>query len=530
MTAYRQFARSTNSTPQTEPIPGRTDQVKNSAGGYVWELDKWGKLDRFLVMGTEGGTYYIKETELTRKNAEAVEACIKENGLRTVERIVEISESGRAAKNDPALFALALCMCIGDEKTKQEVVFALPKVARIGTHLFHFADYCNNMRGWGRTLKRAVASWYDNKTADSVGYQVVKYQSRNNWSHADLLKLAHPKAHPDIYNWIMRDKPGHTEGQIPQHLQIQGYEMAKKATDAKAVAVFIRDYKLPREAVPTQFLQDPIVWEALLNTEMGYEAMIRNLGNMGKVGLLKPMSKASKLIVERLHNEEALRKSRLHPIKILAALRTYGGGKGIKGSGEWDVVPQVVDALNDAFYASFGTIQPSGKNTMLALDVSGSMGSALPQVPFITCAEGTAVMAMVTARVEPNYIFMAFANDFRALDITASQRLDDVMKKISNINFGGTNCSLPMITANKKKWDIDTFVVYTDNETWAGNSHPSQELVKYRKEQNKPNAQLAVVGMTSNGFSIADPKDQHMLDFVGFDTNTPEAIATFQRS
>lgn len=36
---------------------------------------------------------------------------------------------------------------------------------------------------------------------------------------------------------------------------------------------------------------------------------------------------------------------------------------------------QVVDALDAAFYASFGTVEPAGKSTMLALDVSGSMGA-----------------------------------------------------------------------------------------------------------------------------------------------------------
>ena len=42
-------------TPQAEPMPG-TNQVPNSAGGYTWAVDKWARLDRFLILGTEGGT------------------------------------------------------------------------------------------------------------------------------------------------------------------------------------------------------------------------------------------------------------------------------------------------------------------------------------------------------------------------------------------------------------------------------------------------------------------------------------------
>ncbi|MEZ4618895.1 MAG: hypothetical protein R2867_25735 [Caldilineaceae bacterium] len=42
-----------------------TNQVMNSAGGYAWAVDSWTRLDRFLVLGTEGGTYYTGEQQLT---------------------------------------------------------------------------------------------------------------------------------------------------------------------------------------------------------------------------------------------------------------------------------------------------------------------------------------------------------------------------------------------------------------------------------------------------------------------------------
>ena len=42
-------------------------------------------------------------------------------------------------------------------------------------------------------------------------------------------------------------------------------------------------------------------------------------------------------------------------------------------------------------------------------------------------------------------------------------------------------------------------------------------------------ARLVVVGMVSNGFSIADPHDPGMLDVVGFDTATPQFVSDFAR-
>src|SRR6187551_3338440 len=88
--------------PQWAPLPG---QDPNSAGGFVWTVDDWARLRRFLVLGSEGGSYYAREWKLTRENAAAVERCLAADGARTVAEIVAVSEAGRAPKNDPAVFA-----------------------------------------------------------------------------------------------------------------------------------------------------------------------------------------------------------------------------------------------------------------------------------------------------------------------------------------------------------------------------------------------------------------------------------------
>jgi len=92
--------------------------------------------------------------------------------------------------------------------------------------------------------------------------------------------------------------------------------------------------------------------------------------------------------------------------------------------------------------------------------------------------------------------------------------------------MGGTDCALPMLYAAERKLDVDVFVVLTDSETWAGNIHPIQALQAYRQKAGIP-AKLIVVGMVSNGFSIADPADAGMLDVVGFDTATPQLMSDF---
>jgi len=127
----------TRRVPQWAPMPG-TDQVPNSAGGFAWAVDCWTRLRRFLILGSEGGSYYASEWTLTRENAQAVEECVREDGARAVAEITRVSVEGRAPKNDPALFALAVAASLGDEATRKAALDAMPQVARTGTHLFQF--------------------------------------------------------------------------------------------------------------------------------------------------------------------------------------------------------------------------------------------------------------------------------------------------------------------------------------------------------------------------------------------------------
>jgi len=122
---------------------------------------------------------------------------------------------------------------------------------------------------------------------------------------------------------------------------------------------------------------------------------------------------------------------------------------------------------------------------------------------------------------------MAFDHGIRDIHVSKKDRLDTAMNRLPR-NYGGTDCALPMIHALNNGMEVDVFCIYTDSETWAGKIHPFKALQEYRKQTGIP-AKLVVIGMTSTGFSIADPHDPGMLDVVGFDTQTPAAIAEFAK-
>jgi 60 kDa SS-A/Ro ribonucleoprotein len=549
-------------TPQSRPIPGST-QVRNTAGGHAWEVDDWTRFDRFLILGAEGGTYHIAEQELVKQSHAAVVRCVQADGIRAVNRIVEISAAGRAPKNDPAIFALALVTTHGDGPAKAHAFANLGKVCRIGTHLFHFAEYVNTMRGWGRGLRNAVGRWYTDRGADALAHQAVKYQQRDGWSHGDLLRLAHPKApsaqHDAVFRWMLAGADALGEREVKRKVAgenrvakyaatgelpglITAFEAAKRATSAGEIVKLVGEHDLPREAIPTRWLNEVPVWDALLE-RMPLTAMIRNLGKMTSLGLLAPFSEAKRVIVTKLRDATALQRARIHPLALLMAQKIYAQGRGDKGSLKWSPVAAVVDALDEAFYAAFQNVEPCGRPVLLALDVSGSMAGSMIAGTCLSAREASAAMALITAATEPEHEIIAFSaargghggkwgggeSGITRVNLSPRMRLAEAIERVSTIPMGGTDCALPMLWAARNKLNVSGFVTYTDNETWAGNIHPAQALRQYRGEF-VADAKAVVVGMVTNSFTIASPDDRGMLDVVGFDSTVPAVIADFIRS
>lgn len=521
----------TTPTPQNEPELGREqEQVKNNAGGYVFPVTPEIQLDRFLILGSEGGSYYATERALTIENAKNILELVKTSGQYTVQRIVELAHT-RAPKIGPPLFVLAMAAAYGDPTTKQAAFNVLPQVARTASHLFQFIEYIDTMRGWGRSLKNGINNWYLYKSPADLAFQLVKYRNRNKWSHRDVLRKTHPVSatHNNLFayltnkNWVEEDALS----------IVKAYEDAK-TMDNKDLIPHITTHKLTWEMLPTESLKDPKIWQTLL-PHLPATALLRNLGRLTRLEVLKPLSNEASEIANKFSNADWVQRNNLHPFNILLAYYTYIRGQGFKSTmfstkqnRNWEPVQTITDSLEIAFNHSFQNVNPTNKNIYIGLDVSGSMTESIAGTA-ITAREAAAALTLHITRTEPNYYVSAFSSGSKMIPMQFSARdsLQDILEKTNNLPYAGTNCALPMIDATNKKLDVDTFIVLTDSETWAGRIHPCTALRKYRTRMNKPAAKLIVVGMTSNKFSIADPTDAGMLDIVGFDSAMPQIIRDF---
>ncbi|KAK3590251.1 hypothetical protein CHS0354_041329 [Potamilus streckersoni] len=531
---------------QLQKVQIHRKQVKNAFGGWNFQVNDIQRARRFLIMGCEGGTYTASEQLLKRENAKCFDRLISEGkGKELVKLIREISVEGRAARQGSVIFGLAVCARSNDQETKKAAYECLNEVCRVPTHLFMFVKYAegeSNGTGWGRAHRRAINKWYEELAEDEPNVLVLlitKYKKRENWSHRDLFRLSHIKPKNDCLKIIIKfvikglEAAKKLQEELGNHVNLQhviefleATEKARKCADEKVLIQLIDEHSLVREHIPTSLLNSKEIWKVLLK-KMPMTAMIRNLGKITSLGLLDNGSEYENAIAERLNQEETLKKARVHPFTVLVALVQYKMGKGDKGHLKWNPNEKVMTGLDSAYYLAFNAVEPTGKRYMLAIDISGSMSVPCIGTQSLTCRDAASAMMMVTFRTEEHCEVVAFSHELCPIPITKKDKLDEVIKKSSKIPFGGTDCALPMLYAMERQKKIDVFIVYTDNETWYGRVHPFKAIQDYRLRSEIYNAKLIVVGMSSNGFTIADPDDPNMLDIVGFDSRAIEIMKEF---
>ena len=509
---------------QTDPIPGRKgEMVLNDAGGYSFVIEPIKQLKRFLVLGSSDGTYYVSKKELTERNMENIIELIKADGKKVVDTIMEFKD--RVPKLSPSLYTLALVLTHGNEETKKYGYGKILEICKTSFHLFEFMTYIQNLRGWSRGLRTGVSNWFLNKTYENLRYQFIKYRQREGWTHKDVLRLAHVRTLNQDYQNLFKWSVGKLKDDEITDSYICDFIKLQKTTNEKDAVYLINKNKFTWEMVPTELLNSETVWKALL-PNLPLTAMLRNLGKMGSMALFRPFSEETKYVCDKLTDENYILKSKVHPYQIALSLVMYNNGSGFKGNLYWETNNNIINALETAYKFSYKNVEPTNKNILVGLDVSGSMNENKIYNSVLNALQTSKILALIYANSEPNIQTLDFDDKYYNSNLNKNDKVIDVIQK--DCHGGGTNLSLPIQYAfDKNIYNLDAFILYTDNETWCGDIHASQLFDKYRKKHNK-NCKLIVVAMTATKGSIIDPKDQNnMLEVVGFDTNSTNIINDF---
>lgn len=521
--------------------------VKNSHGVEVYLANKWDVLNRFLLIGSENGTYYSTARDITKEAINNVQACLDEDPFLVLDTVKAFHEQGRALKFEPLAYVYALVCSYDDFDASKGMNWkkhlnrvnaaarALDNIStfcRTGTQLFTLVAYLDQLRGWGPALRRNVSAWYLDKPADKLAYQILKYRQRNGWSHKDVLRMAHPKPvrqkeTAQILKYIAK---GTYEGN--QEI-IETFEVIKNLSDPDEILALLKKQNVPWELLPTEALNSEKIWKYLLSNGMPLQAMIRNLNKMTALGVFD-VAKYRNIVLNALADEEALAKARIHPIQAYTAARVYENGKGYKGKLIWTPNKEVTSALYAAAETTFATLPSTGQKILIGVDVSGSMGCPVSNQQALTCAEAAGLFAAVLKRSEPQSTVIAFDTTRHSVsDHIFNMDLRSSIRAIGKTGGGGTDCSLVPGYALKEKNDYDAIVVLSDNETWADNSgylaaYRSNTYNLVKQYRSKRNSQLKYIGVdfATNVFNLV-PDEPLSLAIAGMDSAFPKLVNQF---
>ena len=239
------------------------------AEAHAPPVDDWTRLRRFLILGSEGGTLLRERADARRaRTRRRSSAASSADGARAVARDRRrLSDGGRAPKNDPALFALAMAAGAGDAATRQAALDALPRVAARARTCSSSPTFVEGFRGWGRSLRRAVGTLVRGPARRRARLPGGQVPPRDGWAHRDLLRLAHPAGacrrqpvrrvtpeHARLFEWIVR---GGVERRPAAHASTGFVARAGGADARPRRRSSSREYRLPREAVRPEHLDAP---------------------------------------------------------------------------------------------------------------------------------------------------------------------------------------------------------------------------------------------------------------------------------
>jgi len=335
------------------------------------------------------------------------------------------------------------------------------------------AYYLANKTGKGKAkfpnaLKKGFAAAFDKFD----GYQIAKYKGDNKEVKlVDVVNIVHPvptDRNKEALNLLINGKLKNTE------------TWEAKLSAAGQAAEGEEDLsKLKAEA-----------WGELISSKkIGYFALLRNLRN-----IISQAPSAIDAACEMLVSENLIKKSRVLPFRFATAYDE------ISRLGSDSSVRKVLVAINQALEVSLANVPKFDGETLVVMDVSGSMSGRPSEI--------ASLFGAILAKVNGCDV-MTFSTDAQ---YKSYNPLDSVMTIRGSFRYsgGGTNFKAIFNKANKK---YDRVIILSDMQGWMGYTTPSSEFASYKK---KHDANPYVYSWDLAGLGTLQFPEQNVFCLAGF--------------
>ena len=453
-----------------------TADTTNAEGFAAWTPSDATLLEQLAMTGTLGNSFYANAREaaaeavklLERADARSLAAAIIRGRNEGFIRTFPILGLVYLSKKDSALF----------KETFNKVVLT-------GNDLVDFIEIAKTVRGFGRSLKAAMAGWIK---SNANAYYAQKYRKQI----ADAIRLSRFKGEDAIYAYILSaysEVKGNTDEklekayeQYPDLAAHRDFVSAVESGDLAAAAALLKEKNIDVNSLTHLYDKfDKALWAAVA-AKSPVMRFIKYLAKFLREGVVTDD------VVKAKVNVQTLKKAKVFPFRLYTAyaalrqeldkIRPGRFGKDVantpfaeafsnEGKGVDEVVDgkfvldYLADVLND-YAASYDWSAFADKKWVIAPDISGSMSSMIGNSSILSYAAVSAMFVGFFVKGLKRVKVLPWDEEVHPYTVPASDSVMTHIKAITDMVYGGTYMEVAVKHMLEKNIKADYAVFLTD--------------------------------------------------------------------
>lgn len=447
------------------PAEGKSKKTTNLAGGQAYTQDAKLELSSLVLTSLLEDKYYESASEQVKR----LEVLCEKVEPKFIAKLAIYARKTFGVRSVTHVLGVYIANKVKGQSWAKNFLTNLVKRPDDILEMLSLQISKHGRKGIPNSLKKGLGQALSEVDAYGLG----KYaKSNSSLKMIDAVNLLHPK-HTEALGLLMKGKlesPDTWEKSLTQAGQ-------KAETEEQ-----LNDLKKEE-------------WTRLVaEKKLGYMALMRNLRNILE-NAPESVSEACKQLVE----PNAIKKSMVFPFRFVSALKEL---KGIPGSTE------IIGALSDAAEIALENVPKYEGKTLVVLDVSGSMISAVSGKSKMTCAEIGAMFAAAFVK-RSNADFMTFADNAEYRNLNTRDSLFGMCESM-RFSSGGTNFHSIFQVAKLK---YDRVIILSDMQGWVGNGGLQQSYDAYC---NRTNCKPRLYSFDLQGYGTLQFPQPNIFCVAGF--------------
>jgi 60 kDa SS-A/Ro ribonucleoprotein len=476
----------------TQARKSHKDLTVNRAGGESYTLDARLSLVTLLASSFAMQQYYSSAGEQVERIGQLVETLVESGDARFAAKAALYSRNELGMRTTSHVLAAELARLVKGQRWTKHFYH---KVARRPDDVCEILAYY--IVTHGKPIPNSLKRGLGQALAGYDAYRLGKYRRANaEFSLVDAVNLCRPPHTPQLAALVN----GTLEA--PDTWEV-GLTQAGGDEEAKSQ-----------------------VWAELLREgKLGYFALLRNLRN-----ICQQAPEVLDLALEQLVDSERIRRSLVMPFRFYTAAQQLMA----------DGVPnKVIAALATALEHSVANVPVFEGNTLVVIDRSGSMDSALGGSQHTQLAEAAALFGVTLAKRNPDGVeVMIFGNTAVYVPLNLNDSVVSLTEYVGKrLNFGGgyrggatwdsvghgTNFHAALELANKR---YERIVYLSDMQGWVGYNAPTGTLRQYEQRHN---AKPYIYSVDMAGYGTSMFPDERIFTLAGFSEKLFDVMAMLEQ-